>query len=83
MAIQNAPANATGVPPSVDGSNANIAPESSFSFKDIPRTINNIPPPSSSWNWGWGERKEAERTQEERDRLAEIRRQAVDTVSPF
>jgi hypothetical protein len=52
------------------------APDSSFSFKDIPRAINNIPP----GGWSWGE-KEEEKYQEQQDRLAELRRQATDTVS--
>ncbi|KAF9453618.1 hypothetical protein P691DRAFT_719478 [Macrolepiota fuliginosa MF-IS2] len=78
LAIENATANAN---MSTTAQPANGSPESSFSFKDIPRTINNIPPAAASWNWGWGERKEAQKYQEEQDNLAELRRQATDAMT--
>jgi hypothetical protein len=67
-------------PGAPDGSASNSTmktSESSFSFKDIPKTINNIPPAG----WGWGERKDTEKYQEEQDRLADVRKQALEAVS--
>lgn len=69
--------------PPVDGSSANPQ-DSSFSFKDVPRAINNIAPPQKGdWNWGWGEKKLAEKYQEEQDQLADLRRQATEAASLF
>ncbi|KXN84263.1 hypothetical protein AN958_12836 [Leucoagaricus sp. SymC.cos] len=80
-AIHNNPNNVPiATAPVAEGSAANQSantPDSSFSFKDIPKTINNIPPAG----WGWGERKETERYQEEQDRLAELRRQTTEVMS--
>jgi hypothetical protein len=66
-------------PTNPDGSSTPTqAQESSFSYKDIPKRINNIPPA----NWEWGQEKERLRNQEDEDRLADLRRQATETVSP-
>jgi len=75
--IQNTPAPTTA---SADGSNVNPQ-DSSFSFRDVPRAINNISPPSRDWGWGWGEKKLAEKHQEEQDQLADLRRQATETMT--
>ncbi|KAF5362440.1 hypothetical protein D9756_002417 [Leucocoprinus leucothites] len=72
-AIQNPPPN---TPPSTDGSDANTS-DSSFSLKNLPRSINNIPPAG----WSWAERQEAEKYKEQQDHLADLRKQATDAMS--
>ncbi|KAJ3565111.1 hypothetical protein NP233_g7851 [Leucocoprinus birnbaumii] len=62
--------------PTADGPTAN-ATDPSFSFKDIPRSINNIPPAG----WSWGEKQETEKFKEKQDQLAELRKQATDAMS--
>jgi hypothetical protein len=64
-------------PPPTNPDGSPQAQESSFSFRDIPKRINNIP----SADWDWSPEKERLRNQEEEDRLADLRRQATETVS--
>ncbi|XP_006461933.1 hypothetical protein AGABI2DRAFT_118783 [Agaricus bisporus var. bisporus H97] len=71
LPLSNASTNPDGSPTSTQ------AQEPSFSFRDIPRRINNLP----SAAWEWGQEKERGKNQEEEDPLADLQRQATETMS--